>query len=131
MNGSYDSSVGVPELDERHNSLFERFASIRSILAEGRGWNDIHSELVILIRDAELCFAVEEVLMRIHQFPDLESHIAEHAGLLESLRELEKANLSNGLTGSMLGSALAATMAHHLTQNRRYRRYLPKAYQGA
>ena len=131
MDSTYDGSVGVPELDERHQRLFERFASIKNILVEGGGWNEIHSELLILIKDLEFCFAVEEVLMRIHEFPDFDSHITEHAGLLQTLRELAKANLSNGLTANMLGAALAATMVHHLTQNRRYTRYLPKAYQKA
>lgn len=131
MKTTYDGSVGVPELDERHKRLFERFALIKNILAEGGGWNEIHAELVILVKDLEFCFAVEEALMRIHQFPDFDSHITEHAGLLQTFRELERANLSNGLTANMLGAALAATMVHHLTQNRRYTRYLPKAYQKA
>ncbi len=131
MNWAYDGSVGIPELDERHKRLFERFAFIKNILVEGGGWNDIHSELAVLIKDLESCFAVEEVLMRIHEFPDVDSHIREHFGLLQTIREMEKANLSNELTANMLGAALAATMVHHLTQNRRYTRYLPKAYQKA
>jgi hypothetical protein len=47
--------------------------------------------------------------------------------LRSSLEAMEKANLTSGLTEKMIRAAFAATMQHHLTQDRHYVRYLPQA----
>jgi len=122
-----DCAVGIPELDKRHNDMFERFVFVKDIMAGGAGWNDVHSALATLIKDFAFCSAVEEALMRIHDYPGYEVHKQEHADLLQSLRAMEKAVLTTGLTEEMIGTAFAATMKHHLTQDRRYSRYLPRA----
>jgi uncharacterized membrane protein YsdA (DUF1294 family) len=43
------------------------------------------------------------------------------------MRAMERATLTSGLTEGMIGTAFAATMKHHLTQDRRYARTLPQA----
>ena len=127
MKWEYQGSLGVPELDERLNRAFERFALVKRTQAEGGCWNDVHFELATLSAELELCFTVEEALMRIHDYPDRERHSQEHAELLQSVQALERATLTTGLTGKMIGAAFAATMGHHLTQDRRYVRHLSKS----
>ena len=126
MKRTYNGSVGIPELGERHNHLFERFVLVKDTLVDGVSWNDMHSALAMLIKDLEFCFALEEALMRIHDYPECERHMEEHAELLQSVRVMEKAALTNGLTDKMIGTAFAATMKHHLVQDRRYARSLPR-----
>ena len=126
MTWEYQDTVGIPELDERHSRVFERFASVKKTQAEGGCWNDVHFELATLSAELELCFTLEEALMRIHGYPDCERHREEHAELLLSVQALERATLTNGVTGKMIAAAFAAAMGHHLTQDRRYVRYLPK-----
>lgn len=127
MKWEYQGSLGVPELDERLNRAFERFASVKRTLAEGGCWNELHSELATLNAELAFCFAVEEALMRIHDYPDGERHREEHAELLRSVQALERATLTNGLTAKKLGEAFAAAIGHHLTHDRRHARHLPKA----
>ena len=119
-----DCSVGIPVLDEQHYHVRERFECVKETMARGEGWNDLHLALTTLIERFELCVAVEEALMRIHGYPESERHRKEHADLLLCLRRLEKANLSNGLTGKMIGVAFASMMGHHLTEDRRHARHL-------
>jgi len=126
MKWTYDGAIGIPELGERHKHMFERFVLVKDTMVEGGNWNDMHSALAILIKDLEFCFAVEEALMRIHDYPECERHMEEHVELLQSLHAMEKAALTNGLTDKMIGTAFAATMKHHLVQDRRYARSVPR-----
>jgi len=119
-------SVGIPALGEEHNRVFERFVCVKQAMAKGSDWNDIHLAVASLIKSFEFCAALEEALMRIHDYPGREHHEQEHADLLQSLHALEKANLTTGLTQKMIGSTFASTMKHHLTQDRRCARYLPQ-----
>lgn len=126
MKWAHQELLGIPELDERYQRVFARFATVKQTQAEGRCWNDVHFELASLNRDLEICFSVEEALMRIHDCPELEEHRQEHAELLENVHALERASLTTGLTEKLISAAFAATMGHHLTQDRRQVRYLAK-----
>jgi hemerythrin-like metal-binding protein len=127
MQWTDDCSVGIPELDEQQKHLFDCFVFVKDTLAEGGGWNDMHAALAALTRSFEFCSAVEEALMQIHAYPERECHKNEHMDLRSSLEAMEKANLTSGLTEKMIRAAFAATMQHHLTQDRHYVRYLPQA----
>lgn len=127
MKWEYQDSVGIPELDVRLDRVFQRFASVKENQAEGGCWNEVYSELATLKAELEFCFAVEEALMRIHDYPDGERHRNEHAELLQGVLALERAALTNALTGKMIGTFIAAAVGHHLTQDRRHGRRLPKA----
>src|SRR4030067_3676498 len=113
MKWTYDGAVGIPELDEQHKPVFARFAFVKETMARGAGWNDMHSALAILIKDFEFCSAVEEALMRIHDYPGRERHKKEHVDLLQSLHAMEKAALTTGLTEQMIGTALADAVNTH------------------
>ena len=120
MKVAYKETLGIPELDERFFRVFGHFDSVKKAQTEEGSWNDIHFELATLNRDLEICFSVEEALMRIHDCPDSDEHRLEHAELLKGVHALERASLTTGLTEKMVGSAYAATMAHHLTKDRRH-----------
>ena len=124
MKASYETStavaLGIPELDERFTRAFAHFDAVKKAQTEEGSWNDIHFEIATLNRDLEICFSVEEALMRIHDCPGSDEHRREHLELLESVHALERASLTTGLTEKMVGSAYAATMAHHLTRDRRH-----------
>jgi hemerythrin-like metal-binding protein len=121
-----DYLVEIPELDQQHKHVFERFVFVKNTLAKGCGWNATHVALATLITRFEFCSAMEEALMQIHDYPDCEGHKKEHADLLQNLHAMQKATLTTGLTEKMIGTAFAAAMRHHLTQDRRYARFLPQ-----
>jgi hemerythrin-like metal-binding protein len=127
MKSAYGHTTAVPELDRQHRQLFERFLFVKETMARGGGWNDQHAALQTLIRRFEFCTSLEEALMQIQHYPECEGHRDEHADLLRIMRAMERATLTSGLTEGMIGTAFAATMKHHLTQDRRYARTLPQA----
>jgi hemerythrin-like metal-binding protein len=118
--------LDIPVLDEEHKRVFERFVLVKETMAKGKGWDDLHLALANLIKSFELCAGVEEALMRIHAYPGSERHKKEHADLLLRFQDMEKANLTTGLTEEMIGSTFASTMKHHLTQDWPCARYLPR-----
>ena len=126
MKTTYGHTTAVPELDRQHKQLFERFVFVKETLARGGGWNDQHAALQTLIRQFEFCSSLEETLMQIQHYPEREDHRKEHADLLRVMHAMEKAALTTGLTEDMIGTGFAATMKHHLTQDRRYARCLPQ-----
>jgi len=127
MKTTFGPTAAVPELDRQHRQLFERFVFVKETMARGGGWNDLHAALQTLTQRFEFCSSVEEALMQIQRYPECENHGKEHADLLRTMHAMEKAALTTGLTQNMIGKAFAATMKHHLTQDRRYARTLPQA----
>jgi len=127
MKSADKPSAGISELQRRHKRMFERFVLVKETMAKGRGWDAMHSALATLSKCFESCFAMEEALMRIHDCPGRNGHEKEHADLLQRIHAMEVANLRTGLTEQMIGMAFAATMKHHLTQDRSFARCLPQS----
>ena len=75
------------------DAVRRRVAQKKAQTEEG-SWNDIHFELATLNRDLEICFSVEEALMRIHDCPGADEHRREHIELLDSVHALERASLT-------------------------------------
>jgi len=121
-----DRSAGMPMLEEQNRQLLDRFASVKEALDKGGGWNAVHFSIVALIKNFESCAAVEESLMWFHYYPGCAHHKKEHEELLLSLREMQRANLTTGLTKQLIAAAVAATMKHHLTQDRLLVRHLAR-----
>jgi hemerythrin len=85
-------SIGIPEIDAQHRQLFE---CIDRLEAAG---DDRQRELAVYyvmdeLRDyVRIHFSVEEVVMRLFDYPELEKHAAEHrlfASRLESFEQTE------------------------------------------
>ena len=113
-------------LEEQHRQLLERFASVKETLEKGLGWNAVYFSLAALIKNFESCAALEETLMWFHNYPGCAHHKQEHEDLLRSLHEMQKANLTTGLTKQTIGAAVASTMNHHLTQDRLLAQHLAR-----
>ena len=70
--------LGIPELDLQHRHIFDCFSTIA---AEGLSKDDrwlADSSIVQLVGLLQQHFALEESLMRILGYPELERHIEEH-----------------------------------------------------
>ena len=73
-----DFSVGVASIDEQHKGLI---AMVNRLMAEPRTTTQsetISALLSDLTKYAEEHFAAEEELMRRHNYPRLDEHIAQH-----------------------------------------------------
>ena len=102
MEWTKDLSVGIHELDEQHKTLVECVSAIEQSVSQGERWSEVHSTLVRLRNFTEMHFAVEESLMRIHEYPGLDEHANEHRGFSDSLVALQEASLKTDVRLEMI-----------------------------
>jgi hemerythrin len=89
MSLSKELLTGIQEIDDQHGSLFLLLGNLQSQIGSGQNWSDIYFTLSELSHYARTHFTIEESVMRLHGYPDLEQHIAEHRSFIEKLSELE------------------------------------------
>lgn len=95
-------SVGIQELDEQHRKLVEYVSAIEQSVGQGQRWATVHSDLVRLTSFAEMHFAVEETLMRIHDYPHLDEHVNEHRRFADRVRALQERSLKTAVSRDMV-----------------------------
>jgi hemerythrin len=73
-------SIGIDELDQQHQAFFDLLMRLREAAEKGYGYacSAILAELAVQIR---IHFTVEESLMRMLKFGELEAHHASHLEL--------------------------------------------------
>ena len=81
--------IGIAELDAQHTRLHGLLLRLRDAVGKHYGYatNAILDELAI---ETRIHFAVEESLMRMLSFPDVESHVVEHQSLQAQLEKFRK-----------------------------------------
>ncbi len=89
MSLSKELLTGIQEIDDQHESLFLLLDNLQSQIGGGHNWSVIYFTLTELSHYARMHFMIEESVMRLHGYPDLEQHIAEHRGFTEKLSQLE------------------------------------------
>ncbi|KOR27636.1 hemerythrin, partial [Achromatium sp. WMS1] len=78
---SEEISVGVEEIDEQHKVLLNLINELNDAMQARRSHDVITSIINKLSEYTRIHFAVEESLMRILNYPDYESHKAQHEEL--------------------------------------------------
>ena len=81
--------IGIAELDAQHKRLHGLLERLRDAVGKHYGYatTAILDELTI---ETRIHFAVEESLMRMLSFPDVEAHVAEHQTLRDQLEKFRK-----------------------------------------
>lgn len=81
--------IGIAELDAQHKRLHALLERLRDAVGKHYGYatNAILDELAI---ETRIHFAVEESLMRMLSFPEVEAHVAEHQALRDQLEKFRK-----------------------------------------
>lgn len=78
-------SVEIPSIDGQHQNLFRTAGELYTAMTAGHGKAALAGILDRLVRYTEVHFAHEERLMRLHDYPDLAAHQAEHAALTKQV----------------------------------------------
>ena len=89
MSLSKELLTGIQEIDDQHGSLFLLLENLQLQISSGHNWSDIYFTLSELSHYARTHFMVEESVMRLHGYANLEQHIAEHRSFTEKLSQLE------------------------------------------
>jgi len=121
--------LGIPELDLQHKHIFDCFVTIaeEGLTKQERWLAD--SSIVQLVGLLQQHFALEESLMRILGYPELERHIEEHRQFNAKIHGLAQKSLSvkGGVSREMIKVAQQWLAGHIETSDRHYAGYFSGA----
>ena len=83
-------SVNIEEIDSQHKEFITLTNELSGAIKIGRGFDILEETLSKLIEYAEMHFATEERLMKVHGYPGLASHKKEHDELKKHLLEINR-----------------------------------------
>src|SRR5579883_172590 len=83
-------SVGIGTIDAQHQNLFAIARELHSAMSSGQGKAALAKILDRLVQYTAAHFAHEERLMRLSDYPGLETHHAEHEALTQKVLELQR-----------------------------------------
>jgi hemerythrin len=84
-NNSY--SIGIASIDAQHRTLFDLSAKLHQAMSAGQGKAAVGPILERLVQYTQAHFAHEERLMRLHDYPDLPAHKAQHDALTKQVAD--------------------------------------------
>jgi len=90
--------TGIREIDEQHQVLFDVSARLDLAISSGNTWSAVHFAIVELTNFMNIHFAVEEALMRLHGYPGLDDHIADHRAFAADLAEIRQHSIREDVT---------------------------------
>jgi hemerythrin-like metal-binding protein len=93
--------TGIHELDLQHQIIFDIVARLDSTISTDEKWSTVHFALVELSNFVQVHFAVEEALLRLHDYPALDAHIAEHRTFSAKLAEIKQHSIRQDVSVQM------------------------------
>jgi hemerythrin len=82
-------SVQIGSIDAQHQTLFHLAEELHSAMSAGRGKSALSRILARLVQYTMVHFAHEERLMRLHDYPDLAAHKAQHQALTQKVQQFQ------------------------------------------
>jgi hemerythrin len=82
--------LGIAEIDAQHRELFGILAELEKNSGKDYSYEAARDALSQLTNYANIHFAIEESLMRMHGYPDIAAHVAEHQALRKQLTEFQQ-----------------------------------------
>ena len=128
---SEDLATGVPVIDQQHQALFLCVSELERAAKERTMLSTCHA-MEQLSRYAREHFTEEERLMRLHSYPDIEEHMAEHRQFSHHLFELRRIYLDHDISSELIAMLRNWLENHVLKTDMDYVPYLTEvnAYSG-
>lgn len=104
--------TGIHEIDQQHQVLFDVVARLEQAVTSEEKWSAVHFAVVELTSFVNVHFAVEEALMRLHGYPDLDAHIAAHRVFSADLAEIEKHSIRQDVSAEMTNMLRSWLVGH-------------------
>ncbi len=124
MDWKAEYSIGIPEIDEQHKQLLECIDRLDSAgTAEDRklAMYYVMEELKDYVR---IHFAVEEIVMRLFDYPGLEAHVLEHQEFSAQLEAFKQSELKEHVHAEA-SHYLRKWLVHHIQgTDKRYAEHL-------
>ena len=108
--------TGIQLIDDQHRELFATVNELRRSVQSGADRGVIGRLLEQLLAASARHFATEETFMAERGYPDLAQHVAEHAAMLTSLKELHTKFLESHHTlAMMVPTFMEGWFKHHIS----------------
>ena len=82
--------LDIPQIDDEHREIIKAILKFRAHIVAGKGWLEQYSVMDELEQKVQLHFRVEEHLMQIYRYPNMEKHVFEHGEYSCLLREVKE-----------------------------------------
>jgi hemerythrin len=92
-------AVGVPQIDEEHQELFDRVNRLVAALAAAKAKNEVAPLIGFLSDYVKVHFAGEQALMRAHRYVGGAEHLQQHQFFVNEFEKLAKEFGQNGASG--------------------------------
>lgn len=119
-------STNQTEMDAEHKVQIGLIQALEQSLQQGQGRSDISDILSQLVEYTNIHFMSEQLLMRLHAYPDFSAHEMEHDHLIEQLRKVE-AGFAAGdseMTASEITMLKRLVIDHIRTHDQTFTKYL-------
>lgn len=109
-----DYSVGRADIDAEHALQYKLLAEAEQLLVAG---DTARAKEVVqqLLDYSEVHFGSEQVIMRLHSYPEYHAHVREHGDLLAALRNMLE-NLESGPASASTLRRWLSAHVHHADQ---------------
>ncbi len=88
--GTDTFNIGTEDMQVEHRSQFAMVDTLCDALRQGRDQSEIVDILDQVIDYTHVHFMAEQLLMRLHEYPQSQDHCREHARVLEQLQALRE-----------------------------------------
>ena len=127
MEWKEEYSVGIHEMDVQHQALARCMALVEKAVTTKQQLSTVQSALAQLADVVRIHFAVEESLMRIHGFSELDRHADEHLEFTDQLRILQEKSLRGEASEEMIANLAKWLRLHITVSDRHYAAHFPNA----
>ena len=124
MQWKEEYSIGIPEIDADHRRLADCLTEIEQAVAEGGRGAIVHFALAQLISISSVHFDIEESLMKIQRYPQVDDHTAGHGAFLQRLETIEENFLAEPLSSESVQFLKVWLEEHFTAEDKDYASYL-------
>lgn len=93
--------TGINEIDAQHQVLFDVAARLNQAVTSEDKWSAVHFALDELTDFVHVHFTVEEALLRLHGYPAIDAHIAEHRKFSADLARIKQHSIRDDVSAEM------------------------------
>jgi hemerythrin-like metal-binding protein len=113
-NWSSRFETGIGLIDAQHKALFETMNKLADAYRDGAAKAQAEESLDFLVRYTSEHFQAEEKCMREMGYPDLDTHVALHAALMDKAHAMQASHAQGHPTTMEVTIFLADWLKHHI-----------------
>lgn len=129
MKWKAEYSIGLGTIDSQHKKIFLCLLNMENSLQKKDPWHVVRALTAELADCLNIHFAVEEALLEIVKYPNLEDHRAAHEKLTGMMQELEGKLRHSQSANDLVGFFEAWFLDHVLKDDRAYAAYVREKLQ--